>query len=63
MAVRFVVGSAATTTSPAAELVEKLEGAFGRAQVAAVQAEIGIDHRDQGEVGKVMALRRHLGAD
>ena len=47
----------------AGDLVEQLEGALGGAQVAAVQAEIGIDHGDQGEVGEVMALGRHLGAD
>ena len=32
----------------AGHLVEQLEGALGRAQVAAVQAEIGIDHRRPG---------------
>ena len=47
----------------AGDLVEELEGPLGSTQVAAVQAEIGVDHRDQGEVGKVMAFRRHLGAD
>jgi hypothetical protein len=36
----------------ARHLVEQLEGALGRAQVAAIQTQVGIDHGDQGEVGK-----------
>ena len=47
----------------AGDLMEQLEGPLGGAQIAAVQAEIGIDHADQGQVGKVMALGDDLGAD
>ena len=47
----------------ARDLVEQLEGALGRAQIAALEAEIGIDHADQGQHGKVMAFGQHLGAD
>ena len=36
----------------AGDLVQQLEGALGRAQIAAGQAEIGIDHADQGQIGK-----------
>ena len=33
------------------------------AQVAAAEAQIGVDHADQGEVGEVVALGDDLGAD
>ena len=34
-----------------------------RAQVAAAQAEIGVDHADQGQLREVVALGGDLGAD
>ena len=47
----------------AGDLLDLLEAALGGAQVAALQAEIGIDHADQGQVGEVIALGDQLGAD
>ena len=47
----------------AGDLVEQLEGALGGAQVAAAEAEIGVDHADQREVGEVVALGDDLGAE
>src|SRR3546814_12337714 len=40
-----------------------LKGALGRAQVAAVEPEVGIDDADEGEVGEMIALGDELGAD
>ena len=45
------------------DLLDLLEAALGRAQVAAGKAEVGIDHADQGQVGEVIALGHQLGAD
>ena len=47
----------------AGDLLDLLEAALGGAQVAARQAEIGVDHPDQGQVGEVIALGDQLGAD
>ena len=47
----------------ARHLVQELIGALGRAQVAALEAEIGIDHADQGQHGEMVALGDDLGAD
>ena len=47
----------------AGDLLDLLEAALGGAQVAAGEAEVGIDHADQGEVGEVIALGDQLGAD
>ena len=47
----------------AGDLLDLLEAALGRAQVAAGKAEVGIDHADQGQVGEVIALGHQLGAD
>ena len=47
----------------AGDLADLLEAALGRAQIAARQAEIGVDHADQGEVGEMIALGDELGAD
>ncbi len=44
-------------------LVEQLERALGGAQVAAAEAEIGVDHAHQREVGEVVALGDDLGAE
>src|SRR3546814_11697064 len=40
-----------------------LKGALGRAQVAAVEPEVGIDDADEGEVGEMIALGDELRAD
>ena len=45
------------------DLLDLLEAALGGAQVAALKAEVGIDHPDQGQVGEVIALGDQLGAD
>ena len=45
------------------DLHDLLEGALGRAQIAAVEPEIGIDHADQRQVGEVIALGHQLRAD
>ena len=47
----------------AGDLLDLLEAALGRAKVAAGQAEVGIDHADQSQVGEVIALGDQLGAD
>ena len=47
----------------AGDLGDLLEAALGGAQIAARQAEIGVDHADQGEVGEMIALGDELGAD
>ena len=47
----------------AGDLADLLEGALGRAQVAAGQAQVRVDHADQGEVGEMIALGDELGAD
>ena len=50
-------------TGAAGDLRDLLEAALGGAQVAALKAEIGVDHPDQGEVGEVIALGHQLRAD
>jgi hypothetical protein len=47
----------------AGDLLDLLEAALGRAQIAALQAEIGIDHADQRQIGEVIALGHQLRAD
>ena len=44
-------------------LMQELEGALGRARVGLCQAEIGVDHADQRQPRKVMALGDELRAD
>ncbi len=45
------------------DLRDLLVGPLGRAQIAAFEAEIGIDHAHQRQFGKVEALGDQLGAD
>ncbi len=52
----------ATAGAPG-DLLDLLEAALGSAKVAAGKAEVRIDHADQGQVGKVIALRDQLRAD
>ena len=47
----------------ARHLMQQLVGALGRAQVAALETEIGIHHADQGQHREMMALGDDLGAD
>ena len=47
----------------AGDLVVELDGSFGGAEVAAGEAEVGVDHADEGEVGEVPAFGDDLGAD
>ncbi len=55
----LVLGAA----GPAADLVQQLVGPLGGAQIAAGEAEIGVDHPDQGQHRKVVSLRDDLGPD
>ena len=48
---------------PAGDLGQGWKGALGGAQIAAAQAEVGVDHADQGEVREVVTLGRRLGGD
>ena len=47
----------------AGDLLDLLEAALGRAKVAALEAEVGVDHADQGQIGEVIALGDQLRAD
>ncbi len=47
----------------ASDLGEELKGAFAGAEVGEVQAEVGMDDADEGDVGEVEAFGDHLGAD
>ena len=55
----LVLGAA----GPAADLVQQLVGPLGGAQIAAGEPEIGVDHADQGQHRKVVALGDDLGPD
>ena len=48
---------------PASGLRNLLEGAFGGAQIPALKPQIGVDHPDQSQFGKMIALRHQLRAD
>ena len=47
----------------AGDLLDLLEAALGGAKIAAGEAEVGIDHADQRQVGEVIALGDQLRAD
>ena len=47
----------------AGDLLDLLEAALGGAEVAAGEAEVGVDHADQRQVGEVIALGDQLRAD
>ena len=47
----------------AGDLLDLLEAAFSRAQVASLQAQVGVDHADEREIGEVIALGHQLRAD
>ena len=59
------IADAAALVAPGAadHLVEQLPGALGGARIAVAQAQIGIDHADQIEPRKIMALGHQLRAD
>jgi hypothetical protein len=44
-------------------LDDELGGAFRGTKIRAKKARVGVDHGDQGNGGKVMALRQHLRAN
>ena len=64
-------GRSASSASPgllgppgaAGDLTHELEGALGRAQVAALQPEVGVDHPDQRKQREVVPLGDQLRAD
>src|SRR6266702_3423207 len=59
-----IADAAALLASGAADhLVEQLPGAFRGARIAIAQAQIRVDHADQIEPRKIMALRPELCAD
>ena len=59
-----IADAAALVASGAPDhLVEQLEGPLGGARIAIAQAQIGIDHADQIEPRKIVALGHQLGAD
>lgn len=45
------------------DLGEELEGALGGAEVGDVEADVGVEDTDEGDVGEVEAFGDHLGAD
>ena len=45
------------------DLHDLLERAFRRAQIAALQPQVGVDHPDQRQIGEVIALGHQLRAD
>ncbi len=59
------IADAAALLAPGAadDLMQQLERALGCARIAVGQAEIGIDHADQVELGKMMAFGDELRAD
>ena len=63
--VRLQVAQPAALLPPGAanDLMQQLEGAFGRARIAVGQTEIGVDDADQVELGKVVTLGDELRAD
>src|SRR5215475_223262 len=62
---RLQIADAATLLPPgtADDLMQKLKRALGRARVTVCQAEIGVDHADQIELGEMVALGHKLRAD
>ncbi len=62
---RLQIADAASLLAPgtADDLMQQLERAFGGARIAVCQAQIGIDHTNQVELGKMVSLRHKLGAD
>ncbi len=59
------ITDAAALIAPGApdHLIQQLPGALGGARITITEPEIGIDHTDQIEPGKMMPLGHELGAD
>ena len=57
------VALALAASRPARRLAQELEGALGRARVGVGEADIGVDHADEGQQREIMALGDELGAD
>src|SRR5947209_969648 len=49
-----------TTACPAGDLGQQLKGAFGGPEIRNVQADVGIDDADKGDIGKIEPLGDHL---
>ncbi len=49
--------------SPTGDLLDLLEAALRSAQVAAREAEVGVNHADEREVGEMIALGDELRPD
>ena len=52
-----------TTSGPTCDLGEQLEGALTGAEIGNVQAEVCVEHTNEGDIGEVQAFGDHLGAD
>ena len=52
-----------TATGAAGDLGDELERALAGAEVRDVQAEVGVEDADEGDIGEMKALGDHLGAD
>ena len=48
---------------PPRRLAQELEGALGGARIGVGEADIGVDHADEGQKRKIVALGDELGAD
>ena len=50
-------------SGPAGRLAQELEGALGGARIGVGEADVGVDHADEGEQREVVALGDELRAD
>ena len=50
-------------SGPAGRLAQQLEGALGGARIGVGEADVGVDHADEGQQRKIVALGDELGAD
>ena len=48
---------------PPGRLAQELEGALGGARIGVGEADVGVDHADEGEQREIVALGDELGAD
>ena len=63
MGLQIAEAAAGLAAGAADHLMQQLKGALGGARIAVAEAEIGVDHADQIEHRKMMALGDHLRAD
>ena len=52
-----------TASGTSGDLGDELEGALAGAEIGDVEAEVGVEDSDEGDVGEMQALGDHLGAD